>query len=197
MKNNEPKCLHIHNIYREAVQGNITELLNLLNSLLKKDLEGQHLMIEDLNLHHPTWGGLNIKKDRKAEQLLTVMNERQLSLLLPQESIIWRAGKLQNMIDLSLGTPTMTQRLVSCEVMKKNYNLDHHPVLTTLLLETLEATPQTRQQWDKLNMEIFWKALTAQLTATTSKTMEQQVKAITETLQHIIQEAVPVVCPSK
>ena len=175
----------------------MTEPLDLLNSLLEEDPEGQHLVVGDLNLHHPTWGGLNVKKDREAEQLLTIMDEQQLSLLLAQESITWRVNELQSTIDLSLGTPAVTQRMMSCEVVKKNHDLDHYSILTTLLLEAPEATPQTRQQWDKLDVEVFQKTLAAQLAATTPATKEQQVEVITEALQHAIQEAVPVaVCCS-
>ena len=53
-ENNKLKCLYIYNIYCEAVWKNITESLNLLNSILKKNSEKQHLMIENFNLHHST-----------------------------------------------------------------------------------------------------------------------------------------------
>ena len=144
MKNNESKCLHIHNIYHEAIQEDITELFNLLNSLLKKNSERQHLMIKNLNLHHSTWSDLNIKKDKETEQLLIVMNKKQLSFLLFQKFIIWRISKLQNTIDLFLSTSTITQRLMSCKVMKKNYDLNHHLILTSLLLKTSEIILQTK-----------------------------------------------------
>lgn len=86
-ENNERKRLHIHNIYREAIRGDVTESLDLLNSLLEEGREGQHLVVGDLNLHHPTWGGLDVEGGREAEQLLTVRDEQRLSLLLPQGSI--------------------------------------------------------------------------------------------------------------
>lgn len=196
-ENGERKRLHIHNIYREAIRGDITESLDLLNSLLEEDPAGQHLVVGDLNLHHPTWGGLDVEGDREAEQLLTIMDEQQLSLLLPQGSITWRAGELRSTIDLSLSTPTVTQRLVSCEVMEENHDSDHYPVLTTLLLEAPEATPQERRQWDKLDAEAFRKSLAAQLEASSPETMEQQIEAVTKALQHAIRAAVPVARPSK
>ena len=204
MENNERKRLHIHNIYREAIQGDTTAALDLLNSVLEEDPEGQHLVVGDLNLHHPAWGGLDVEGDREAEQLLTIMDEQQLALLLPQGSITWRAGEHQSTIDLALGTPTVTQRLISCGVVNKNHDSDHYPILTTLLLEAPEAIPQTRRQWDKLDVEVFQKVLAARLTASTPQTsastpqvMEQRIEAITGAIQHAIQEAVPVARPSK
>lgn len=57
----------------------------------------------------------------------------------------------------------MIQRLVSCKVKDESHDSDHLPILTTLLLEAPEATPATRRQWDKLDKEVFQKALIAQL----------------------------------
>ena len=97
------------------------------------------MVVEDFNLHHPVWGGLEIEGDREAEQLLIIIDERQLSLLLPQDFITWRAGELQSTIDLTLNTSSVMQRLMSCEVKKESYNLDHLLILKTLLLKALEA----------------------------------------------------------
>lgn len=114
--------------------------------MFEEDPDGQHMVVGDFNLHHPVWGGLEIEGDREAEQLLTIIDEGQLSLLLPQGSISWRARESQSTIDLALGTSSVTQRLVSCKVKDKCHNSDHLPILTTLLLEALEATPITRRQ---------------------------------------------------
>ncbi|KAA6411453.1 MAG: hypothetical protein FRX48_04733 [Lasallia pustulata] len=202
MEQEQKKRLHIHNIYREAIRGDITETLDQLNSLFNEDPEGQHLVVGDFNLHHPTWGRVEIEGDREAEQLLTIIDERQLTLLLPQGSVTWRAHESQSTIDLALGTPSVTQRLVSCGVMKENHDSDHYLILTTLLLEAPEAMPITRRQWDKINMEDFKKVLDAQLprplTAQTEPgQMEQQIEEITKAIQHAIQETVPLARPSK
>ena len=156
----------------------------------------------DFNLHHPTWGGVEIEGDREAEQLLTIMDERQLSLLLPQGSITWRAGESQSTIDLALGTPSVTQRLIGCNVIEENHDSDHLPILTTLLLEAPEATPRTHRQWDRMDKAAFGKALATQLPMplmelTEPERMEQQIVDITEALQHAIQETVPLARPSK
>ena len=82
------------------------------------------MVVEDFNLHHFIWGGLEIEGDREAEQLLTIIDERQLSLLLPQGFITWRAGELQSTIDLTLSTSSVMQRLMSCEVKEESYNSD-------------------------------------------------------------------------
>ncbi len=204
MEHKQRKCLHIHNIYREAIRGDVTETLERLNNLFEEDSDGQHVVVGDFNLHHPAWGGLGIEGDREAEQLLTIIDERQLSLLLPQGSITWRAGESKSTIDLALGTPSVTQRLASCEVKDESHDSDHLPIVTTLLLEAPEATPTTHRQWDKLDREAFQKALVAQLPRLEPVTdlmepeqMEQQIRSITEALQQAIQKAVPLSQPSK
>lgn len=85
-EHSQPKRLCIHNVYREAVRGDTTATLKQLNSLLEND-HWQHLIVGDFNLHHPTWGGLGVEEDPQAEQLAQMMDEHQLSLLLPQGSI--------------------------------------------------------------------------------------------------------------
>lgn len=70
------KRLHIHNIYWEAIRGDITETLDQLNSLFEEDPDGQHVVVGDFNLHHFVWEGIKIEGDREAEQLLTIINER-------------------------------------------------------------------------------------------------------------------------
>ena len=65
------------------------------------------MVVEDFNLHHPVWGGLEIEGDREAEQLLIIIDERQLFLLLPQGFITWRAGESQSTIDLTLSTSSV------------------------------------------------------------------------------------------
>ena len=132
------------------------------------------------------------------------MDERQLSRLLPQGSITWRAGESQSTIDLALGSPSVAQRLVSCEVKDKSHDSDHLPILTTLLLEASKATPTTHRQWDKLDKETFQKMLITQLPkpgpaieSMEPEQMEQRIESITEALQQAIQKAVPLSRPSK
>ena len=145
---------------------------------------------------------MEIEGDRETEQLLTIINERQLSLLLSQGSITWRAGESQSTINLTIGTPPVMQRLESCDVREESYDSDHLSILTTLLLNALEATPIMHRQWGRIDKEAFEKGLTAKLPRPLtemgeSEQMEQQIQAITEALQHTIQETVPLVCMSK
>ena len=106
---------------------------------------------------------MEIEGDRETEQLLTIMNERQLSLLLPQGSITWRASELQSTINLAIDTPPVMQRLKSCDVREESYNSDYLSILTTLLLDALKATPIMHRQWGRMDKEAFKKGLTAKL----------------------------------
>ena len=96
----------------------------------------------------------------------------------------------------------MMQRLESCGVREESYDSDHLPILTTLLLDALEATPIMRRQWGRMDKEAFEKGLAAKLPRPLTEMgeperMEQQIQAITEALQHTIQETVPLACMSK
>lgn len=199
IEHGQSRCIHIHNLYREATRGNITAILDQLNGVL--DEEEQHLVVGDFNLHHPTWGGIGVEGDPQAEQLLQLMDERQLSLLLPQGSITWQAQHFQSTIDLALGSPAVTQRLVGCGTLDRHHDSDHYPIATTLMLTATEATPRSYRQWEKTDAKALQQALQEQLPLPLEicgdLATEQHIEDITRAVQAAIQVAVPMSTPSK
>lgn len=130
-----------------------------------------------------------------------MMNERQLSLLLPQGSVTWRSQQACSTIDLVLGGPDVTQRLISCEVQQRHHDSDHYPIATHLLLSSAEATPRSYRQWDRTDMKILQQTLTEHLPTPlhsyTEPDMEEHMTAITEAIQAAVKAAVPMSTPSK
>ena len=53
IEHKQRKCLHIHNIYQEAIRGDVTKTLKQLNNLFEEDSDRQYVVVEDFNLHHP------------------------------------------------------------------------------------------------------------------------------------------------
>ena len=199
-EHSQSKRLCIHNVYREAVRGDTTATLEQLNGLLEDD-HWQHIIVGDFNLHHPTWGGLGVEEDPQAEQLIQMMDERQLSLLLPQGSVTWRSQQACSTIDLVLGSPDITQRLISCEVQQRHHDSDHYPIATHLLLSAAEATPRSYRQWDRADIKLLQQTLAEQLPTPlhnyNGPNMEQHITAITEAIQAAVKATVPMSTPSK
>jgi hypothetical protein len=43
-----------------------------------------HIILRDMNLHHPTWGGTYVKADNEANKLIELTDELGLELLIEQ-----------------------------------------------------------------------------------------------------------------
>lgn len=68
--------LFIHNIYNRPGSNTLEQL----RSELSKRSFGEHVVLGDMNAHHPAWGGVGTKTDREAEQLLGITNEWSLEM---------------------------------------------------------------------------------------------------------------------
>ena len=80
-------------------------------------MPGEHVVVEDLNLHHPSWCGPSYPMQHKlADNLLNIVRETDLSLTLPQGTITRDCQRgnshEQTTIDLVFTTATLQQQVV-------------------------------------------------------------------------------------
>ncbi len=47
------------------------------------DASAYHVLLGDFNIHHPIWGGADVKPDRSSQLLLSLQELHELSLLFP------------------------------------------------------------------------------------------------------------------
>jgi hypothetical protein len=73
----------IYNIYNPHHDHGPNNTLTRLASLLNANRNIQNILIGDLNLHHPLWGGVDAFADPYAEQLISILVDANLQLLTP------------------------------------------------------------------------------------------------------------------
>jgi hypothetical protein len=76
----EDRLINIHNIYNPCKNSNESNNLQLLRTALTEDVDGEHIVTGDFNLHHPNWGGDEIRADADAYELIVLTEEFKLKL---------------------------------------------------------------------------------------------------------------------
>jgi hypothetical protein len=77
----------IHNVYN--VRG--SNMLQLMRQTIREAQSryDDHIILGDMNLYHPMWGGAHVKADNEADELIELIDELGLELLTEQGLIIW------------------------------------------------------------------------------------------------------------
>lgn len=100
--------LFLHNIYNRP--GSNT--LERLRQELVKRPHGEHVILGDMNAHHPRWGGVGTNADQEASQLIEIINETGLEIVTEEGRPTWTRNDQSSVIDLTLTTPRLVSRLV-------------------------------------------------------------------------------------
>lgn len=153
----EGRTWNIHNIYSEPPGAyNVTRYntpIPLLIDTLKAPAE--HLLVGDFNLHHPMWSGIQDPTCHDAAApLIRANNQAGLQLLSPIGQVTWARGPSRSTLDLTFGTETIQNRLLTCSI---DYDMDngsdHLPIGTTFALEAPIAPERARRNWKEIDIE--------------------------------------------
>ncbi|KAJ5820631.1 reverse transcriptase [Penicillium riverlandense] len=89
--------LFVHNVYNRPDTGTPFVLRNEL----RKRPHGEHIIVGDMNIHHPLWESPGTDIDQEAEDLLIVLDESKIDLLTEEGKLTWeRGGYHQSSISL-------------------------------------------------------------------------------------------------
>lgn len=158
--------------------------------------KGKHILLGDFNLHHFYWSGLSRPTQHMAaNQLLELLEEKDLSLTLPRGTIIWEARSSYSTIDLIF----MTSGLVDCFKHCKSredigQSSDHIPVSTCLYLSSETLPPIKRRAFKLLNIDKLQEIeqnTPPQLELHSHSNIDAYTESIQAYLQNIINAAVP------
>ncbi|PCG88662.1 Endonuclease/exonuclease/phosphatase [Penicillium occitanis (nom. inval.)] len=83
--------LYIHNIYNEPKLPTF-DLLNRELLRIGRSWTIGHLILGDMNVHHPAWGGPGTKIDSEGTYLLEIMDRHKLELTTEEGIITWERG---------------------------------------------------------------------------------------------------------
>lgn len=180
--------LFIHNIYNRPGSNTLEQLRHELS----KRPHGEHVILGDMNAHHPRWGGIGTNADQEASQLIEIINEWSLEILTEEGRPTWTRNDQSSVIDLTLSTPSLVNRLIQCQRADDiEHASDHFPIRTVLDVDTPIRTQQKRRNWGATNdAKLFHRIEKSLLVEDLSQAGPQQIEAKCQELMKIIQVAV-------
>lgn len=103
--------LYIHNIYNEPK----SPTFNLLDRELARLGHSptiEHLVLGDMNVHHPAWGGPGTNIDNEGTELLEIADRHELELATEEGIVTWERGQSKSTIDLTFLSASLFHRLI-------------------------------------------------------------------------------------
>ena len=180
--------LFIHNVYNRP--GSDT-LVRLRNELARRPL-AEHIVVGDMNAHHPTWGGPGVRADDEAEQLLQIADEQDLELTTEQGKATWTRNNQSSVIDLTFISSSLNSRLICCERADDiEQASDHFPIRMAIDIETPIAVQQRRRNWKATDNEKLVRKIEEGLrTMERSVANHPQIEAQCQRLMEVVQSAI-------
>jgi hypothetical protein len=108
----ESICLHI-------VVRSIVGMAHFTRATLAEKANDEHIVTGDFNLHHPKWGGDEVRADAEAYELVVLTKEFSLKRTLPRGTITWRQGSRQSTIDLTFVTQLLRESALSSAALRR------------------------------------------------------------------------------
>ena len=156
----------------------------------------ESILLGDFNLHHPLWGGSDVRPtDSESEDLAAIMEDLDLSSTLRPGTITYEERASRSPIDICLVTVGLVDRIIRSQVDRDlDHNSDHLSISTVvdMRVQQLDATP--KRGWRRLNEQVYQKALKQALPPLrrpANKTaLGVYIREIIEAIQKAIEKAV-------
>jgi hypothetical protein len=177
--------LHVHNLYNESNTSSSFALIDLRRALIENIIENshtKHLIMSDFNIHHSIWDDSRTRIDNKSTDLINLMNEFHLTFNLLKSTITYtHFQSFESIIDLSLISEALIDRVLICQIRSKlNHNSNHMLIETVLNVFIINTSLVEQFNWSKLNLNKFNDTLNHQLfnqfTSITIKSLNQYAK---------------------
>jgi ribonuclease HI len=194
--------LYIHNIYNEPKSSTFNLLDRELTRLGRSQTIG-HLILGDMNVHHPAWGGPGTKIDNEGTELLEIVDRHEIELATEEGIVTWERGQSKSTIDLTFLSANLFNRLILIERADTvQHDSDHWPIRTRIDIETPVNEPPKRRNWAATDIKLLTETLERDLTvpnlANASKShIEITTVAFTSAIRHAVDITVPWARPSE
>ena len=189
--------LAIHNVYNEPVTAPPPVFPYLRELLGERTLDNppttnvSHIILGDMNIHHPQWGGNHILPDLRADFLLDLIDEFQLTQQLKPGTITWQQGDMRSTVDLVFTSENLDGRVTRCGVCHDlDHDSDHFPIETVLDIAIQADPAKPRCNWETLKPETFKDTLVPALPALNPLLSERSIDLFTLHLTAAIQTAI-------
>lgn len=200
--NSEWRTIYIHNIYNEPRGGTITRIREEIERIRIGDRDGEHMILGDFNLHHPSWGGAGTRGDAEAEDLLEIMDIHDMEIVTEPGVAPWERKDQKSTIDLTFISNGLLERLVNCVRGDDiDHDSDHWLIRTVLDITVPQKTPEKRRNWKEMDAKLFLERLdlidVPDLSRTTKRRIELQTVALMATIRRAIEASTPWARPSQ
>ena len=120
------------------------------------EAKGEVILLGDMNIHHPRWGGRHIATEPQAEHLLNAVEVEGLHLLTPPGEPTWKRGEQESVIDLTFASQGVLDRLEFCGTEERwAISRDHIPISIRANFIPKPPAPSKRFALKYLNREKF------------------------------------------
>jgi exonuclease III len=199
----ERQHITIHNIYNPARRSESDNtVLTDARTVLHKNQSHEQILLGDFNLHHPMWGGANVRHtDPESADLLAIMEDFNLDSTLPPGTITYEERTARTTIDLCLVTVGLIDRVIRSQVDRDlDHDSDHLPISTVIDMRVQQLETSLKQDWKRLDERIYHKALRKALLPLqrpANKTaLDMYVQEVVKAIQKAIDQALPHTRPS-
>ena len=195
---NDLTDLFVHNVYNRPGSNTLAQL----RCEMARRPFAEHVVLGDMNAHHPIWGGIGTRADKEAEQLLDITDELDLDLITEEGRATWSRNNQSSVIDLTFISSSLACRLVSCQRADDiEHSSDHFPIRTVLDIETPVLTQQKRRNWNatdekKLIQKIEEDLQARDLSQASPPQIEAQCQKLIDVVQSAIETSTPWANPS-
>jgi ribonuclease HI len=194
----EQQRIAIHNVYNPATHttNGKTTLLEA-RAALDEFLPHEQILLGDFNLHHPLWGGPDVKRIHpQSENLVAIMEDFCLSNTLPAGTITFQEAAWRSTIDLCLVTAGLVDRVIRSEVEHDlNHDSDHLPISTEIHMTIKQAQQTGKRNYKRINEENYVKALKEALPPlrrpTTKTAIDNYVQEIVRAIKGAAEKTTP------
>jgi hypothetical protein len=157
----EPRLVihNIHNPARHTTNGR-TALADI-RTVLHGNRASEQILLGDFNLHHPLWGGPEVRRTHtESEELVVILEDFDLSNTLPPGTITFEEANWRSTIDLCLVTVGLVDRVISSEVDRDlDHDSDHLPISTVLDLTVRRLEKTSKRNYKRMNEKAYIKEL--------------------------------------
>jgi hypothetical protein len=166
------------------------------------DRGGEHMIVGDFNLHHPSWGGAGTRGDAEAEDLLEIMDAHDMEIVTEPGVVTWERKDQQSTIDLTIISNGLLERLVNCVRGDDiDHDSDHWPIRTVLDITVPQKALEKRRNWKEMDEKLFLERLelidTIDLSRATKRRIELQTMALMAAIRRAVDTSTPWARPSQ
>lgn len=153
----EPKLIHIYNVYNpSSISYTSTNSLSTIPAAKTAiETEDEHILLGDCNLHYLYWSGFSRPPSHvAANQLLELVEEKDLLLILLRDTIMWKAKNSYSTIDPVFMTSELAKQLEYCKSREDIGQFsDQILILACLFLSSTILPPTKHRAFKLLNMD--------------------------------------------